>query len=130
MDSETLHKAIIKDLYEIQKESGYPTFSWNAATYPCVASVAELKRENVSGGFIMQKLLTLTVQKYDLTNTPIFPNNVIPQSQQHLTYLGDDYRIELVKEDGINDYDEKGNVTALGSKLRITAVSAVRGVSR
>jgi hypothetical protein len=90
---ESLSQYITNGIIANEAALGNPSFVWNGASYPCVPSVSEFKRELDAGGFVNDKLLTMTIQLQDQWNNYIFPNNIAPDTQQHLTYQGDDYRI-------------------------------------
>lgn len=125
-----LHNEMIADIAVIQGELGFPTFVWvkDGATYPCVASVAQFTRDLVEGGFTVDQLLTMTVPRYDTQGSPTFPNDIIPEAQQRITFQGQPYRIENVKQDSVYDYDSSGTPTSTGARLRIVAINTTRGI--
>ena len=127
---ESLHDYILKSIRHINKEVGYPTFTWlvDNNQYTCIASIAEFKRDLVEGGFKVEKLLTMTDPLYDKNGNYTFPNNVLPTSQQLLSYQGLNYRIESVKQDGVFDQAMGKQTSTSGARIRIVAVSTTRGI--
>lgn len=127
----TLHQEIVDGLSEMMVDLGSPTFVWatDGATYPCIASVSQFTRNLEVGGFSTDKLLTMTVPRYDSTGNPTFPSDVIPQPQQKVTFNGDQFRIESVKQDAIFDHDSNNNQTTnTGARIRIVGVNTSRGI--
>jgi len=111
---------VLEGLSFIEDALGNHTFTWlvDNNDYPCIASVSQFQRTLDTGGFRVEKLLTMTVRQYDLDGNYIFPNNVIPQSEQKLTYNGSQYRILSVHIDTIGT----------GARLRIMAIDTSKGL--
>lgn len=124
----TLSQEVLQDINEIMSEFGNPTFVWNSSTYPCIASLSQFNRNLVEGGFIVEQMLTITIPRYDLSGNATFPNDVLPEAQQLLTFNSKKFRIENVKIDSIYDYDSNGNQLTNGSRIRIVAVGITRGL--
>lgn len=121
---------MLQDLATIHGELGYPTFVWvkDGNTYPCIASLSQFNRDLGEGGFRTQLLLTMTVPRYDTAGDYTFPNDVIPQPQQKVTFQGKSFRIENVREDTVLDYDSSGTPTSSGARIRIIATDITKGV--
>ena len=113
---------------EITGDLGTPTFIWGGNTYNCIASVAQFNRDLGDGGFRTQQLLTITCPRYDVNGDSIFPNDVIPQSQQKITFNGIAFRIENVKQDAVYDYGTDGVQSTNGARLRIVAIDVTKGI--
>lgn len=93
---------------------GSPVFTFQGNDYVCIPSITMDKRELESGGFSTVKMLTLSTQAVDMGGNDIFTS--IPQSQQIISYLGDNYRIESVKRDPNLSY------------IRIIAYNTTQGI--
>lgn len=124
----TLSQEMLGGISEIITELGSPTFSWNNNSYPCIASVSQFNRDLAEGGFTIEQLLTMTVPRYDADGNPTFPNDTPPQAQMVISFNGNQYRIESIKTDAIYDYDTSNSQTNNGTRFRIAAVSANRGI--
>ena len=113
-------KYVLKGLTHVEKALGNHTFTWiDGNNYPCDASIIDTKRDLGDGGFVIDKLLTMTVRQYNTDETPVFINNIIPQSQQRIMYNGTSFRIASVKVDSIG----------IGARMRIVAVCTTRGIT-
>jgi hypothetical protein len=124
----TLFQEMIQDMDSMNKEFGYPVFTWNNATYPCIASTTNLTRDLVEGGFVLDLLLTMTVNRYTTYGQPVFPNDVIPSPQQKLTYNGNVFRIESVKTSPIYNSYEGAQSSANGATIQIIGICPNRGI--
>lgn len=113
----------------LNKNFGYPTFTWNGNSYPCIASVTTFNRELGEGGFSLGQLITMTVNRYNVSSyLPIFPNDIIPDSQQIINYNGYNYRIESVILDPVFDTNLNGQQTAHGATFKIIGMSTSKGI--
>lgn len=101
---------------EAQSDLGNPQFIWNGISYPCIPSVNQFERELETGGFIVDKLLTMTVPLTDGNGNQTFPNNTAPDTQQLIQYLGEPYRIKSTKYHPTLAY------------IRLVAVCTTRGI--
>ena len=124
----TLHQEMIEDMGSINADLGAPSFTWNGGTYNCIANVAQFNRDLGDGGFRTQQLLTITVPRYDIEGNTIFPGDVIPQSQQKITFNGIQFRIENIKQDAVYDYGTDGVQSTNGARLRIVAIDVTKGI--
>jgi hypothetical protein len=108
---------IIQGLLEGESLLGQPVFVWTDGNeYNCIPSISEFQRELESGGFYTAQLLTMTVRTLDAAFNDIFPNAVLPEAQQVITYQGKKFRIIITKPHPTGCY------------LRIIAESTTRGV--
>ena len=123
-----LHNEMVKDLIAIEGELGNPSFVWSGNTYTCIANLSQFNRELGEGGFRVQQLLTITVPRFDVTGTPTFPNDILPESQQKITFNGAQFRIENVKSDSVFDFDSSGTSISTGARIRIIAMDTTRGI--
>src|ERR1035437_3208299 len=89
----SLKHEIIDGIMEMEEDLEHPTFSWNSGTYNCVPSISEFQRTLESGGFTIDKLLTMTVLLIYKHNNLTFPGDVRPDTQQTIMYQGEKYRI-------------------------------------
>ena len=112
----------------IEADLGNPSFVWQGNVYTCIASLTQIIRDLGDGGFRVNQLLTITVPRFDTAGNTIFPNDVIPQSQQTITFNGLQFRIENVKQDSVFDYDSSGTATSTGARIRIVALDTTRGL--
>lgn len=112
----------------IESELGNPSFTWGGNAYTCIANLSQFNRDLGDGGFRTQKLLTITVPRYDTAGSYIFPNDVLPQSQQSITFNNEQFRIESVKQDSVFDYGTDGVATSVGARIRIIAIDTTRGI--
>lgn len=124
----TLFQEMIEANDYINKEFGYPTFTWNGASYPCIGSPVEVKRDLEFGGFVIDLLLVITVNRYNSCGQALFPNDVIPSPQQHLTMNGKDFRIEGVNQSEVYNHCNGVQTSPNGATFRITAVSPNKGL--
>jgi hypothetical protein len=69
-----------------------PTFTFGSETYSCVPSVNEFKRTLDTGGFVIDKMLTLTVRIIDKDSNALY--TTVPTPQQIIAYNGENFRIE------------------------------------
>lgn len=99
----------------MEKELGYPTFTFNGNTYNFIPSISEFRRELDTGGYKIVKVLTASVRKLTSTGTNIF--TTLPTAQNIIYYTLDQqkYRIESVKAD------------PTGAYFRIIANSDIKG---
>ncbi len=98
----TLLQEIIKGYAEGETIMGSPTYIYKGETYPCIPSVTDFKRDLLDGGFRVDKLLKMTLRKYDTEDNLIY--STYPTAQEVLTYQGLNYRIETVKHDPTGAY--------------------------
>jgi hypothetical protein len=84
-----------KDLIAVENDLDNPVFVWNNVTYPCVPG-SDTQLLKVDRGLAIVKTLGLTVRNFNADGSFLFPNNTIPQSQDDITYQGEDFRIEEV----------------------------------
>jgi hypothetical protein len=93
----TLTNYILGGLDFGEKAMNSPVFTFQGTDYVCVPSISLFKRELEDGGFSTVKMLTLSTQAVDTSGNDVFA--ALPQPQQILSYLGEQYRIESVKRD-------------------------------
>ncbi len=111
----TLAEEMVDGLTEMETDLGEGAFfTFNGVDYPCVPSVNEFKRVLDTGGFVIDKLLTISVQLQDENGSDVF--TVLPVAQQIITYNGENFRIESTKK----------HPTA--AVLRIMAFGVTRGL--
>jgi hypothetical protein len=110
-------REIIGGLMEGESLLGYPAFTWTDGNqYICIPSISEFERELETGGFYTAQMLTMTVRILDEYFNPIFPNGILPDTQQRITYQGKPYRIIITKPHPTGCY------------MRIIAESPQRGI--
>ena len=127
----TLHEQMVEDLKTIHEDMGQPTFVWlhDGNTYPCIASITDIKNDLIEGGFNVEQMVTMTVPRYDSDGNLTFLNDVIPQSQQKIEFNGITFRIDSVRQDTVYSYDEFGNQKSTsGSRIRIIGTNTTRGL--
>ena len=97
---------------------GHPFFTWNDNSYWFVPSVAEFKRDLDTGGFVIVKMMTSTVRRFNRDGTNVFDSIALPTAQQKITYNVDnlEYRIESIRTDPSLSY------------FRMIAVGTARGI--
>ncbi len=111
----TLAEEIVVGLEEMETDLGEgAVFTFNGTEYQGVPSVNEYKRDLDAGGFVIEKMLTISTQLKDEDGDNIF--DVIPVAQQFIQYNGENFRILNTKKH------------ATGAVLRITAVGTTRGI--
>jgi hypothetical protein len=111
----TLQEEMVYGLTEMEADLGDGAFfTFNKVDYPAVCSVNEFKRVLDTGGFTVDKLLTISVQLQDIKGNDVF--DVLPVAQQIITYNGENFRIENTKKHPTN------------AVLRIMAVGTTRGI--
>jgi hypothetical protein len=80
-------------------ESQIPnTFVYNTVSYNCIASISDFARELEVGGFILDKMLTLTVRLYDGNGNNVFLSTQL-KSKEKISYNNSIYRISTIKTD-------------------------------
>lgn len=111
----TLAQEIVDGLTEMETDLGSgAVFTFLGQDYACVPSVNEFKRVLDTGGFVIDKLLTLSVQLQDANGNDVFPT--LPVAQQIVTYNGENFRIENTKKH------------PTGAYVRIIAIGVTRGI--
>jgi hypothetical protein len=123
----TLFQEMLEDMDSINNEFGRPYFTWNGSNYQCVASVADFKNVLEDGGFQVDQLLTATVNRYTEWGQPIFPNDIIPASQQLMTFNGNVFRIQSVSQSSVFG-QFNGSQTNGGATIKIMAVCPNKGI--
>lgn len=110
----TLKQEIITGIQFQENDLENPVFTWQGNDYACVPSVNEFKRTLDTGGFVIDKLLTMVVRLLDENGNAIF--DTLPTAQQIITYNNQQFRIENTK------------THPTGAYLRIMAMGVTRGL--
>ena len=97
-----------------ETDLGVPTFNLMGTDYNCVPSVNQFKRELESGGFVIDKMLTMVVRLLDDTGNDVF--TTLPTPQQVVVYRGEQFRIESI------------HTHPTGAYMRIIAMGITRGI--
>ena len=111
-----MQQDMVTDLLEMESDLGSPTFFWGATEYPCSPSISEVTRDLDTGGFTIDKVLSMTVRLQDADGNSVFDNDLLPQAQQLITYNTEQFRIVTVK------------VHPTKSSIRIMAFGVTRGL--
>ena len=109
----TLQEEMVSGIMFQETDLGTPTFTLNGTEYNCVPSVNEFKRELESGGFVIDKMLTMVVRLLDEDGNDVF--TTLPTPQQIVTYRNEQFRIESI------------HTHPTGAYLRIIAMGITKG---
>ena len=112
----SLRDEILSGLFEAENDLENPVITWNGNDYACVPSVSQFTRELETGGFIIDKLLTITIPLIDVSGNETFTNGVLPEVQQKIFYQGERYRLITKK------------LNPTGAFARYTAMCDTRGI--
>ncbi len=110
----TLAQEITSGLIFEENDLTNPVFTLGSTDYACIPSVNEMARDLDVGGFVIDKMLTAVVRLLDESGNTLYDH--IPQSQEVLTYNGEQFRIINVKTHPTQTY------------VRITAMGVTRGL--
>ena len=110
----TLQQEIVSGIEFQENDLANPVFTWQTVDYACVPSVNEFKRTLESGGFVIDKMLTMVVRLLDDSGNDIF--TTLPTPQQIVTYRNESFRIEST------------HTHPTGAYLRIIAMGVTKGI--
>ena len=111
-----LFNEIISGQMEIIDDLNTPSIIWNGNSYACIASVSEFRRDLDDGGFVMNKMLTMSIPLEDGNGNLTFSGGILPSPQEKITYQGNTFRIE------------SKHITPTGAYVRYIAAGVTRGI--
>jgi hypothetical protein len=110
----TLQQDMVNGIIFQESDLGNPVFTLDGNDYGCVPSVNEFKRTLESGGFVIDKMLTMVVRLLDSSYNDVF--TTLPTPQKIVTYRSEQFRIESIK------------THPTGAYMRIIAMGIARGI--
>lgn len=95
---------VIEGLLEMESELPNSfTYIPTSISYPCIASITEMSRALATGGFTIDRTLTMTVRLYDLSGNKVFTNGE-PETQKIVELDGKFFRIISKKHDATKSH--------------------------
>jgi hypothetical protein len=93
-------KSMTQDIRDMEQEFGYPTFTWNNASYGCVPSSFKRMEQLKKGGFDIDIPTTMIVRKFDCIDcmlVPLFTTE--PALDDPINLDGESFFIKSITDD-------------------------------